>query len=54
MVTGCQHSLGNMPTVTRTGELKDITILETVSPGVVTVNPGTRFDGSISGRALFA
>jgi plastocyanin len=40
ILTGCQHSLGNMPTVTRTGELKDIVILDTVSPATVTVNPG--------------
>ena len=40
ILAGCQHSIGNMPTVTRTGELKDIVILDTVSPATVTVNPG--------------
>ncbi|HJT22378.1 MAG TPA: hypothetical protein VJ746_18040 [Nitrospira sp.] len=42
MLNGCQHSLvrDSMPTVTRTGEVKDIVILDTLSPGSVTVNPG--------------
>jgi plastocyanin len=42
ILTGCQHSLvrDSMPTVTRTGEVKDIVIRETLSPATVTVNPG--------------
>jgi len=42
ILTGCQHSLvrDKMPTVTRTGDVKDIIIKETVSPATVTVNPG--------------
>ena len=41
-LTGCQHSLvrDSMPTLTRTGEVKDIVILDTLSPASVTVNPG--------------
>lgn len=42
MLTGCQHSLvrESMPTVTRTGEVKDVVIRENVSPATLTANPG--------------
>jgi len=42
LLTGCQHSLvrGSMPTITRTGEVKDIFIKHTVSPATVAANPG--------------
>jgi plastocyanin len=42
ILTGCQHSLvrESMPTVTRTGEVKDVVILEEVSPTTVSANPG--------------
>jgi hypothetical protein len=42
MLSGCQHSLvrDSMPTVTRTGEVKDIVIRQTISPTTVTANPG--------------
>lgn len=42
MLSACQHSLvrDSMPTVTRTGEVKDIVIKETLSPATVTANPG--------------
>ena len=42
MLTGCQHSLvrDSMPTLTRTGEVTDIVILDTLSPASVTVSPG--------------
>ncbi|ALA58989.1 hypothetical protein [Nitrospira moscoviensis] len=43
ILTGCQ-SMGmggdKMPTVTRTGMVKDIVIREDVSPSMVSVNPG--------------
>jgi len=43
-LTACQNlGLGGgdgMPTITRTGEVKDITIREDVSPATVTANPG--------------
>ena len=38
---GCQTIGGeSMPTLTRTGEVKDVTISESVEPTSVTVNPG--------------
>jgi plastocyanin len=43
MLTACQHmGMGgdSMPTVTRTGEVKDVVIRDTVSPVTLTVNPG--------------
>ena len=42
ILTGCQHSLvrDSMPTVTRTGEVKDVVIQETVSPTSVMAKPG--------------
>jgi plastocyanin len=42
LLTGCQHSLvrGSMPTITRTGEVKDIVIKQSVSPVTVAANPG--------------
>lgn len=44
VLSGC-HSMGlgggnGTPTVTRTGEVKDIIIQDTVSPEIVTANPG--------------
>lgn len=43
VVTGCQ-SMGmggdSMPTITRTGQVKDIIIREDISPATLTVNPG--------------
>lgn len=42
VLTGCQRSLvqDSMPTVTRTGEVKDVVIRDNVSPATLTVNPG--------------
>jgi plastocyanin len=43
MLTGCQHSLirnSMLPTATRTGQVKDIVIKETLSPPTVTANTG--------------
>jgi plastocyanin len=42
ILTGCQHSLvrDNMPTVTRTGEAKEVVIRDHLSPATVTANPG--------------
>ena len=42
ILAGCQHSLvrESMPTVTRTGEVKDVVILQEVSPTTVSANPG--------------
>ncbi len=42
IVTGCQHSLvrDNLPTMTRTGEVKDVVIQDSVSPTFVTAMPG--------------
>jgi hypothetical protein len=43
MLTGCEHSLirdSMLPTVTRTGEVKDIVIKERLSLATVTANPG--------------
>jgi plastocyanin len=43
VLTACQHmGMGgdSMPTVTRTGMVKDIVIREDVSPATVSVNPG--------------
>jgi plastocyanin len=44
ILTACQHmGLGGgdgMPTVTRTGEVKDVIIRDTVSPETLTANPG--------------
>jgi plastocyanin len=42
ILTGCQHMVvrDSMPTVTRTGEVKDVVIRENVSPATLTANPG--------------
>ena len=42
ILTGCQHSLVNdrIPTITRTGEVKDVFIQDTVSPSSVLARPG--------------
>jgi plastocyanin len=41
MLTGCQSIGGeSLPTLTRTGEVKDIVIREEVAPTAVSVNPG--------------
>lgn len=42
ILTGCQHSLvrDNLPTMTRTGEVKDVVIQDSVSPTFVTAMPG--------------
>ena len=41
ILSGCQTVGGeSMPTVTRTGEVKDVVIREEVSPTSLTVNPG--------------
>ena len=42
ILTGCQHSLvrDGMPTVTRTGDVKDVVIQDTVSPTSVVAKPG--------------
>lgn len=43
ILAGCQHmGMGGdgMPTVTRTGMVKDVVIREDVSPATLTVNPG--------------
>src|SRR6476620_796686 len=41
MLAGCQTIGGeSLPTLTRTGEVKDIVIRETADPASVTVNPG--------------
>lgn len=42
ILTGCQHSLmrDSMPTITRTGEVKDVVIQDTVSPASVMARPG--------------
>lgn len=43
ILAGCQHmGMGgeSMPTVTRTGMVKDVVIREDVSPATLTVNPG--------------
>lgn len=42
LLTGCQHSLvrDSMPTVSRTGEVKDVVIQDTVSPTSVMARPG--------------
>ena len=41
MLAGCQTIGGeSMPTLTRTGEVKDVVIRETAEPASVTVNPG--------------
>ena len=43
ILTGCQHmGMGgeSLPTVTRTGEVRDVLIRETVSPTALTANPG--------------
>ena len=41
ILSGCQSVGGeSMPTVTRTGEVKDVIIREEVSPTSLTVNPG--------------
>ncbi|MDF2756500.1 MAG: uncharacterized protein K0S94_2091, partial [Nitrospira sp.] len=41
MLTGCQTIGGeSMPTLTRTGEVKDVVIRDVVEPTSLTVNPG--------------
>lgn len=41
LLAGCQHIGGEgMPTVTRTGVVKDVIIREDISPATLTVNPG--------------
>ena len=42
LLAGCQHMVvrDSMPTVTRTGEVKDVVIRESVSPTTVTASPG--------------
>jgi plastocyanin len=42
IVTGCQHSLvhDSMPTITRTGEVKDVVIQDTISPTSIMARPG--------------
>lgn len=44
ILTGCQHmgagGGSGMPTVTRTGEVKDVVIREDLSPQTLTANPG--------------
>jgi plastocyanin len=43
ILTGCQSMGGggeSMPTITRTGAVKDIIIREDISPATLTVNPG--------------
>ncbi|HET9605759.1 MAG TPA: hypothetical protein VFO87_01830 [Nitrospira sp.] len=41
MLAGCQTIGGeSMPTLTRTGEVKDVVIRETADPATLTVNPG--------------
>jgi len=42
ILTGCQHSLvhDSMPTITRTGEVKDVVIQDTVSPTSIMARPG--------------
>lgn len=42
ILTGCQHMVvrDSMPTVTRTGEVKDVVIREGVSPTTLTASPG--------------
>jgi len=42
ILTGCQHSLvhDSMPTVTRTGEVKDVVIQDTIMPTSVIAKPG--------------
>ena len=42
ILAACQHSFvhDSMPTITRTGEVKDVVIQDTVSPGSVIAKPG--------------
>src|SRR4029078_2663941 len=42
ILTGCQHSLvhDTIPTITRTGEVKDVVIQDTVSPASIMARPG--------------
>ena len=42
VLAGCQHMLvrDSMPTVTRTGDVKDVVIRDNVSPAALTANPG--------------
>ncbi len=44
ILTGCQHMGmgpgGGIPSVTRTGEVKDVVIRETLTPATLTANPG--------------
>ena len=54
MLTGCQHSLvrESMPTVTRTGDVKDVVIRENVSPATLTANLEMKFALSTSAKAM--
>lgn len=42
VLAGCQHTLvrDSMPTVTRTGDVKDVVIRDNVSPQTLTAKPG--------------
>jgi hypothetical protein len=42
ILAGCQHSFApdSLPTLTRTGEVKDVVIQDTISPGSVVARPG--------------
>ena len=42
ILVGCQHSLvqDNIPTITRTGEVKDVVIQDTLSPTSIMARPG--------------
>lgn len=42
LLAACQHSLvrDSMPTITRTGEIKDVVIKEKLSPATVAAKPG--------------
>src|SRR5262245_35439215 len=42
ILTACQHTLvrDSMPTITRTGEVKDVVIQDTVSPTFLMAKPG--------------
>lgn len=42
ILSSCQHELvrDSMPTMTRTGEVKDVVIRESISPATLTAHPG--------------
>jgi len=53
LLAGCQTIGGeSMPTLTRTGEVRDVIIREGVEPVSLTVNPVTKSVGLISAKAL--